>query len=290
MGYMHIDNLYKNQAVLMFRTCYALEKVHGTSAHITYRQGQPLILFSGGENHARFAALFDHHDLAARFFALGHPEITVYSEAYGGSQQGMRLTYGGDLRFIAFDVMVGEHWLSVPDANHVSVGLDLEFVPFVKASTDLDTLDRLRDQPSVVAELRGCGSDKPREGVVLRPPIEVRLNNGDRIIAKHKGQAFSERVTPQKIVDPAKLEVLAAADAIAQEWVTPMRLTHVLDKLAAPIDMKATPVVIAAMVANVYREAYGEVVESKVATAAIGKRTAALLKERLASRLPEVAQ
>ncbi len=29
MGYMHIDNLYKDQTILMFRECYALEKIHG---------------------------------------------------------------------------------------------------------------------------------------------------------------------------------------------------------------------------------------------------------------------
>ncbi len=34
MGYLHIDNLYKNQTIRLFRECYALEKVHGTSAHV----------------------------------------------------------------------------------------------------------------------------------------------------------------------------------------------------------------------------------------------------------------
>lgn len=28
MGYLHIDNLYKAQEILLFRTCYALEKIH----------------------------------------------------------------------------------------------------------------------------------------------------------------------------------------------------------------------------------------------------------------------
>jgi len=32
MGYLNIDNLYKAQEVLMFRECYAMEKIHGTSA------------------------------------------------------------------------------------------------------------------------------------------------------------------------------------------------------------------------------------------------------------------
>ena len=32
MGYLHIENLYKAQDILLFRECYALEKVHGTAA------------------------------------------------------------------------------------------------------------------------------------------------------------------------------------------------------------------------------------------------------------------
>ena len=37
MAYLHIDNLYKNQEILMFKECYALEKIHGTSGTITLR-------------------------------------------------------------------------------------------------------------------------------------------------------------------------------------------------------------------------------------------------------------
>lgn len=42
MSYMHIDNLYKSQTLLMFRECYALEKIHGTSAHVMWKDGHRL--------------------------------------------------------------------------------------------------------------------------------------------------------------------------------------------------------------------------------------------------------
>ena len=281
MGYAHIENLYKNQNILLFRRCWALEKVHGTSAHITYIEGQPLSFFSGGESHQRFIAIFNETILTAKFTALGHREVTIYGEAYGGKCMGMRATYGDELRFIAFDVRIGETWLSVPDAVQVVTALDLEFVPFIEVSTDLAELDGVRDAPSVVAQRRGCGDDKAREGVVLRPPVEVTLNGNHRVVAKHKREAFSELATPQKIVNAAKLAVLAEASAIAQEWVTPMRLIHVLDKLPRPIDMSATPHVIAEMTADVYREAAGEIVKSRDAATAIGRRTAGLFREWL---------
>jgi len=281
MGYMHIENLYKNQTILLFRRCWALEKVHGTSTHLSYRaSAKPtLIFFAGGEKHTNFVALFNVDDLAARLAALGHREITIHGEAYGGKCMRMRDTYGDTLRFIAFDVHVGDTWLSVPDAAQLVAGLGLEFVPFVEVSTDLADLDQARDAPSEVAQRRGCGAGRPREGVVLRPLVEVTLNSGQRVVAKHKREAFSERATPQKVVDPAKLEILTGATAIAQEWVTPMRLAHILDKLPQPLDVRSTPQVIAAMVQDVYREALGEIVESREVAAAIGKRAASLFHQ-----------
>ena len=222
----------------------------------------------------------------AKFEALGHQEVTVYGEGYGGKEQGMRLTYGPDLRFIAFDIKIGDRWLDVKNMDQAATMLGLEVVPYEEISTDLTELDRVRDMPSEVAKRRGCGDDKKREGVVLRPLLELTKNNGDRIITKHKQEAFSERATPQNIVDPAKLKVLEEANAIASEWVTETRLSHVIGHIIAAretkaVEIKDTPVIIKAMLEDVYREAKGEIVESKDASAAIGKRTAQLFKSHL---------
>jgi hypothetical protein len=314
MAYLHIENLYRPEAqdILAFKEVYALEKVHGTSAHVAFRDGQ-LHFFSGGESHTRFVDLFNEPSvqptLLERFLKVGHPDITVYGEAYGGKCQGMSKTYGGELRFIAFDVMIGDKWLNVTDAVAVVEALGLEFVPYRKVPTDIIVLDAERDRPSEVAVRRwlevpehaaGKLSDGtlvfppelPREGVVLRPPFEVTKNNGARIIVKHKGAAFNERATVQKVVDPAKLAVLAEVDAIVNEWVVPHRLDHVLDHLRAshggfkPSTPQETGAVIKAMVEDVLREAKGEIVESKAVVAAIGKRTAQMFKQRITQITP----
>ena len=287
MGYLHIDNLYKNQDVLLFRKCYALEKVHGTSAHVEWSEGR-LSFFSGGEEHLRFKKLFDEGGLAARFAAMDRAEVTVFGEAYGGKQQGMSGVYGKELRFIAFDVRIHDTWVGVDGAAQIASDLGLEFVDFALVPTDIDALNAERDRPSVQAIRNGVGDDKPREGVVLRPPIEVIKNNGQRIIAKHKRDDFSERATPQKIDDPEKLAVLAEAEAIAAEWVTEMRLSHVLDKLG-PIGIEHTKRVVVAMIEDVQREAAGEIVASRAAERAIGKRAADMFKARLKEKLREVA-
>ena len=85
--------------------------------------------------------------------------------------------------------------------------------------------------------------------------------------------------------DPAKLAVLDAAEDIANEWVTPTRLQHVLDKLEQGIGLDRTKDVIAAMVEDVTREGKGEIVDSKDARKAIGKKAAELFRKHVQGSL-----
>jgi len=303
MGYLHINNLYKEQTILLFRECYALEKIHGTSAHIIFNfvsknegNGYEVRFFSGGESHTKFVSLFDKEKLLAAVKDLSIPvdkEITVFGEAYGGSQQSMSHTYGPNLKFIVFDVEIGSNFLSVPDAEDIAKKLGLEFVHYVKVSTDLVELNYQRDLHSIQAVRNGIttpdeftlGKGKPREGIVLRPLIEMTLNNGERVICKHKGDKFKETATPRPVVDPTKMKMLDDATAVANEWVTNERLSHVLDKLEKPHDMTLIPKLIPAMVEDVYREGKGEFVESDAIKKAIGKKAVELLKGLLNSKI-----
>ncbi len=275
----------------MFKECYALEKIHGTSAHVSFnKSGDAFVVgfFSGGEKHERFVSLFDQEKLMAGFKDLGIPEdrlpVIVYGEAYGGSQQNMSDTYGKELKFVAFDVQIGEYWLDVPNAEQICHKLGIEFVPYVKVATELAALDLERDADSMQAIRNGVGPGKKREGVVLRPLVEVRLNNGNRVICKHKRDDFRETKTARKVVDPALMEVLSDANLVAEEWVTATRLDHVLDKLPGHC-MERMGDIIKAMVEDVLREGSGEIVDSKPVRGAIGKKTAAMYKGRLQDSL-----
>ena len=206
----------------------------------------------------------------------------VYGEAYGGKQQGMSKTYGPDLRFIVFDVLVDDCWLSVPKVEDICIKLGLEMVAYAQTSTELDALDAERDKPSTQAVRNGIADTRLREGVVLRPLIEVVKNNGKRVIAKHKRAEFRERKSiPQ--IDPAKRELMEKAISIADEWVTPMRLNHVLDKMGNPEDISATGEVIKAMIEDVCRDAEGMIADNKSVRKAIGAVAAKLFKAKLMS-------
>lgn len=281
MGYQHIENLYKNQVIRLFRECYALEKIHGTSAHISWRDGH-LHLSPGGESAVKFASLFDEKKLSQIFQELGYANVTVYGEAYGGRQQKQSWRYGPDLKFVVFDIFIEPTgWLTVPKAQEIAEKLGLEFVHYKLVSTDLEVLDAERDAPSEQARRNGVAGDQPREGVVLKPVVEFRDEFGERVICKHKRDEERETATPRKVADASQLEVLSKADDIAMEWVTDTRLDHVLQKLPQNLDLKDIPKVIAAMTEDVLREGKGEIVDSKEARAAISKRTVMLFKARV---------
>lgn len=280
MGYMHIENLYKNQDILLFKQCYALEKIHGTSAHLRWHHNQ-LALSSGGASHANFVKIFELDKLTQKLKELFlDKNVTIYGEAYGGKEQGMSQTYGKELKFVAFDVQIDDLWIVVPEAEKIALELGLEFVYYELINCTIEELNAARDKPSTQAKRNGITEDKISEGIVVRPLIELRKNNGSRIIAKHKNDIYRETKSVRQLTDE-QIQILGGAQQIAEEWVTEMRLSHVLDKLQVELDMSSVPIVIKAMVEDITREAAGEIKDSKEARVAIGKRTAMLYKQRV---------
>lgn len=263
--------------------------MHGTSAHVSWSNGGKLSFFSGGENHEKFVKLFNSEALISKFQEIGQNDVIIYGEAYGGKCQGMSNTYGKELKFIAFDVKIGESWLSVPQAEDFVKGFNIEFVHYVKVNTDLKSLDAERDAFSVQAVRNGCGNDKLREGVVLRPLIELTKNNGGRIICKHKGAAFSETKTPRE-VNPEKAQWIRDAENVAKEWVTLNRLNNVLSHLPeGEIKMENMWKIINLMVEDVKKEDTGEIVWNREVEKAIGKETAIIFKKKLMDAIKSVA-
>ena len=282
MGYLHIDNLYKNLDIMKFKECYALEKIHGTSAHIAWNcETKEIRYFAGGGKHDTFIKLFDHAYLNSIFNqGFMDVDVIIYGESYGGKQQGMSYTYGKEPKFIVFDIKINKIWLDVPNAEDVAKKFNLEFVGYTKINTNLDSINKERDKSSTQAKRNGIKEDKLREGIVLRPLIEVIKSNGNRVIVKHKRDEFIETKTPRK-VDPAKLKLIEDAKAIAEEWVTPMRLTHILDKLGNPTEIESIGKVIKYMIEDVLREGKDELKDSRETKSMIGKKTAELYKLRI---------
>lgn len=178
----------------------------------------------------------------------------------------------------------------MPQAEEIAKNLGLEFIHYVKIPMELSFIDNERDKPSEQAKRNGVDKgDNPqkRERIVLRPLIEVVKNNGERIIAKHKREDFRETKSKRKVTDPEKLKILTKAKDIAEEWVTPMRLNHILDKIIEPSLQKMREIIIS-MQEDIKREAKGEIVWNKHAEKAIGRKTAYMTKEYFKNKLKEI--
>jgi len=276
---MKIQNLYREKEVLNFKRLYAMEKIHGTSAHISWKDGQ-LHFFSGGESHINFVKLFDAAALEARFKEVGR-DVIVFGEAYGGKQQGMSATYGPNLKFVAFDVKVGEDgWMNVPRADAFVKSLGLEFVHYQETDSELESLNKLRDCQSVQANRNGVEGFHKMEGIVLRPLEEYKNSYGERVICKHKRDDFRETKTPRAVSDD-ELQVLTEATAIADEWVTEMRITHVLDKIEGGAALEKMGMMINAVLEDIKLESEGEIEWSKEAEKAVKTKAAIMIKRRL---------
>ena len=277
MSYQHIPNLYTDDRILQFKTCFALEKVDGTSASILWSNNK-LTFFSGGASREQFLKLFDQVELFKRFQErFGFETVKVYGEAYGGKVQRQGERYGKELCFIVFEVKIGEEWLTVPQAEIQALYLGLNFIPWKEISTNLGEIDRERDAPSLVAKRNGIKKEQIREGVVLRPPIELMNFMKERIVAKHKRDDFKETKNSRKVgADPM---ILSSAREVAEEYVTPMRLNHVLQKLPQAKELKDTGIIIRAMIEDVLREGSREITDSKEVRRAIATRTSKLWKE-----------
>jgi hypothetical protein len=225
--------------------------------------------------------VFDQEALEKAFIYLGHENVEVYGEGYGGKTQRMSETYGPDIKFIVFEVRIHDNVLNVPNAHDVTTKLGLEFVHYKKIPSTLEAIDAQRDANSIQAIRNGMGGGKQREGIVLRPLFEFIGNDGEQVMAKHKIDKFGETKTPRKVEDPAKLKVLEEAKEIGLEWVTDHRLDHVLDHLGGDVGIEKTGQVIKAMVEDVIREAEGEIVDSREARKAIGDRARKLFHDRI---------
>lgn len=285
MGYLKIKNLYADPTILQSESeVYALEKIHGTSAHFAYDE-DGLKVFSGGIDHKLFCSQFDLALLTAMFRARCQPgmKVIVFGEAYGGKCQGMSKVYGKDIKFVAFDVKVNDEWLPVPMAETTAAALGFEFVHYARVPATVEAVNAERDRPSEQAMRNGCGT-QIGEGIVVRPIEEKKHPSGGRLIAKHKRPEFSEHRTPREL-DPSKAAKNEELAKVADEWVTDMRLSHVLDKLlpgGKEPTIEDTAGVINAMVKDIAEES-GLMLPKEIVRA-IGRATSKLFQARLALR------
>ena len=111
---------------------------------------------------------------------------TLYGEGYGEKiQSGGHYIVGG-CGFILFDVLIGDLWLKREDVLDVGSKLGVNVVSEVGHGTLAEAVEFARQG------FRSCAAEKerPAEGLVMRPSVDLFDRRGDRVIAKIKAKDF----------------------------------------------------------------------------------------------------
>jgi hypothetical protein len=291
MGYLSIRNLYKHQNVIgKYQEWWALEKIHGTSAHISVDLVKGKVkFFSGGENYENFCKLFNKEGILKGILDLENiccNGVILYGEAYGGRQQKMSGTYGDKLRFIVFDVMVGGKWLTVREAESITIKCGLEFVSYKKIKSTIEELNAAMSEQSIQAIRNGVGEGKVREGIVIRPMEEDVDDLGERVIYKHKTKEYSETKRVYALGEEV-VKQQGNVEEIAKNWVTGMRLEHMLQKIKRDGVKETYTSVINYMLEDVKKESTDEVDISPALEKAVKKLVSKLYNRKLKSGVSE---
>ena len=165
------------------------EKVDGTNIRVMFKNGA--ITFGGKTDAAQIPAQLVAV-LNSRFLPLASsmgelfPDgACLYGEGYGAKIQKGGGNYRPDQDFVLFDVKIGDWWLQRSDVEDIASKLDVDVVPIVGEGTLHDAI------ASAKAGITSRWGNFQAEGLVMRPKVELKARNGERIIAKIKCRDFA---------------------------------------------------------------------------------------------------
>jgi len=192
--------------------------------------------------------------------SYGFSEATVYGEAYGPGikAKGIRYSTGTEMLFRAFDIMIGDNFLTYDLFVEVTDKMGLNRAHLVyKGPPSQEAFDQLLEVPSLEAKHNGINDPANiAEGIVIRSNPLFRDVFGDWLIAKHKAAKFSE-VAKQR--PPKGPRSATPADEFALTCVIEGRVRNAVGRLqdrgvALTMTMKDMPVLLDEMIADLDKE------------------------------------
>jgi Rnl2 family RNA ligase len=318
--YISLVTLKQVPEILSVKRVVATEKLHGANFRIHFPAGMTSLDevrfgsreqvfdpatdgFYGGRPVRWFR---DNPTLLAKmaetFTSRGLHDVTVYGEVCGsGIQKGVRYSPDGEVFFRAFDIRVGENFVTYEFFVNLCDDAGLARVPEVwSGEPSKEAFDALLERASDEGLKNGVEGPNLAEGVVIRSNPLLRTVFGTYLIIKHKAKAFRE-VTP-----PAEKKVATAnpADDFAATFVNEGRLLNAVGRLRDAgtklgSDMRDMPVVTEAVMVDLKKEAGPELqaLEASGATErsirgavtrAVGAAYRTLLTKGLVERHPHV--
>lgn len=251
MKYPELVRLDRRPEILAVKEVVATEKLHGTNFRLHFPAGMASIeeVQYGGRNEAfgngesgsfyggRPVRFFkDRPELLTAmmetFASYAFRGVTVFGEAFGaGVQRGVRYVTDDSILFRAFDIAVGESFVTYDLFVEICEKAGLPRVPEIwRGDPTVAALDALLEKVSTEAQRNGVTDEgNLSEGVVVRSNPLLRDVFGQWLIIKHKSEGFSE-VAKKKETGKATQDVSKATD-FAQTYVTRGRILNALGRI-----------------------------------------------------------
>jgi hypothetical protein len=178
------------------------EKVDGTNVRIHLTDGA---FYVGGRTERAdlpkpLTASLD--EVGERALAELPSGLTLYGEGYGAKIQKGGGDYRQDQGFILFDVMTSDGmFLQRADVEDIAGKIGVPVTPVLFRGSLWDAIADLED-PAVAPWSKVAEQPIPVEGYVLRPQVELRNRQGQRVITKLKVRDF--RAARDEIEDVAQ--------------------------------------------------------------------------------------
>jgi RNA ligase (TIGR02306 family) len=174
--------------------CMISEKLHGSSSRFVYLEESGFHCGSRNEWKADSEANMWWRVLrettALQEFLKANPGVTVYGEVYGQVQDLRYGTQKGEIRFAAFDILIGSRWLDAEEARAMTEPFRVPWVPVISRAFpfELERVLELAEGPSLV-----LGAEHIREGCVVKPVRERTDPLVGRVCLKVVGNSYMER-------------------------------------------------------------------------------------------------
>jgi Rnl2 family RNA ligase len=278
LKYPELVTLDKRPEILSVKQVVATEKLHGSNFRVFFPAGMTSLdeVRFGGRNEV-FAPGDDgfYGGKAVRWFksrpelmkrlmevfaSYGFSDVTVYGEICGaGIQKGVRYAASDEALFRAFDLRIGENFVTYDLFTKICDDAGLPRVPEIwRGEPSLAAFDALLEKASEEGRRNGVGAeDNLAEGVVIRSNPLLRDVFGEWLIIKHKSVGFSE--VAKRGPKGGKPEGRGDVEAFVATFVTRGRLLNALGRLrdaGAKLagGMEDMPQLVPAVVADLHKE------------------------------------
>ncbi len=196
------------------------------------------------------------------FASHGFGDVVVFGEICGaGIQKGVRYAATDEALFRAFDIMVGENFVTYDLFVTLCEAAGLPRVPEIwRGEPSLAAFDALLEKPSTEGLRNGvAAADNVSEGVVIRSNPLLRDVFGSWLVIKHKSESFLEVARRRPDKDGAAAATKGPLDDFTATYVVRGRLVNAVGRLrdsgaALSLAMEDVPVLARAVVDDLHKE------------------------------------